>query len=290
MLLGQANLALTQRQRIGNSSSPVVHRRLNSSCSAHRHPCGQTPGYRWSSRSQPARTAGLRVQAAATQSSRDDEDVVLLPQPVINHVDEVDTPEGLADVQTATESSRGIGDADDPPTFQAAASAELGAKEQQAAQQGPLPNDSSDDLLSLCYAVATGAIVATCVFLFDCSIQYIHDLPDIFAADFHLGGGRATGLELLGYSVPFRSVPGPPSLSVHMLLAPCAAGIWCWLGRQRPAAGGLGARSPGHAPGAVHACMHAQLSHSGPSPELLHQQRTWLALCMHGMHACPVEP
>jgi hypothetical protein len=29
--------------------------------------------------------------------------------------------------------------------------------------------------------VATGAIVAASVFVFDVTIQYIHDLPDIFA-------------------------------------------------------------------------------------------------------------
>lgn len=144
------------------------------------------------------------MQSAETQnSSRDDEDVVVLPQPVSSHVDEVDTPEGLADVQTSTESTRGIGDENDRPVLEAVVG-EPGAERQQPAQQGPLPNNSSDDLLSLGYAVSTGAIVATCVFLFDCSIQYIHDLPDIFAVDFHLGGGRATGLELFGYSVPFR--------------------------------------------------------------------------------------
>jgi hypothetical protein len=131
---------------------------------------------------------------------------VVLPQPVSSHVDEVDTPEGLADVQTATESMRGIGDENDPPVLEAVVG-EPGAEQQQQqqpTQQGPLPSNANDDLLSLGYAVSTGAIVATCVFLFDCSIQYIHDLPDIFAVDFHLGGGRATGLELFGFSVPFR--------------------------------------------------------------------------------------
>lgn len=38
-----------------------------------------------------------------------------------------------------------------------------------------------DDLITLAYATATGGIVAASVFVFDVSIQYIHDLPDIAA-------------------------------------------------------------------------------------------------------------
>lgn len=38
-----------------------------------------------------------------------------------------------------------------------------------------------DDLLTLAYAVGMGGLVATSVFIFDVSIQYVHDLPDIFA-------------------------------------------------------------------------------------------------------------
>jgi hypothetical protein len=38
-----------------------------------------------------------------------------------------------------------------------------------------------DDLVTLAYAVAMGGVVATSVFFFDVSIQYVHDLPDIFA-------------------------------------------------------------------------------------------------------------
>lgn len=38
-----------------------------------------------------------------------------------------------------------------------------------------------DDLITLAYAVAMGGLVATSVFIFDVSIQYVHDLPDILA-------------------------------------------------------------------------------------------------------------
>jgi hypothetical protein len=38
-----------------------------------------------------------------------------------------------------------------------------------------------DDLLTISYAVVIGILVATSVFTFDVSIQFIHDLPDIFA-------------------------------------------------------------------------------------------------------------
>ncbi|KAG2496243.1 hypothetical protein HYH03_005841 [Edaphochlamys debaryana] len=64
----------------------------------------------------------------------------------------------------------------------------------------------SDDITTLTYAVLTGGVVATAVFLFDVSIQTIHDLPDIFANGLGIGGGRKTGLEFFGMSVPFRCV------------------------------------------------------------------------------------
>lgn len=38
-----------------------------------------------------------------------------------------------------------------------------------------------DDLTTLLYSVLTGGVVATSVFFFDVSIQYIHDLPDILS-------------------------------------------------------------------------------------------------------------
>ena len=51
-----------------------------------------------------------------------------------------------------------------------------------------------DDLVTLAYAMLTGVVVAGSVFAFDVSIQYIHDLPDIFAVraawglDYHKRG------------------------------------------------------------------------------------------------------
>ncbi|WIA38514.1 hypothetical protein OEZ86_001836 [Tetradesmus obliquus] len=62
-----------------------------------------------------------------------------------------------------------------------------------------------DDLLTLAYAVGMGGLVATSVFIFDVSIQYVHDLPDIFA-QLHVGGGRATGLVIGDTAIPFRCV------------------------------------------------------------------------------------
>lgn len=54
--------------------------------------------------------------------------------------------------------------------------------------------------------VAVGAVVAASVFVFDVSIQFIHDLPDIFAKELHIGGGRATGFQLGTLAVPFRCI------------------------------------------------------------------------------------
>jgi hypothetical protein len=47
-----------------------------------------------------------------------------------------------------------------------------------------------DDLLTLAYAVTMGGVVATSVFVFDVSIQYVHDLPDIFSQVCGLGCNR----------------------------------------------------------------------------------------------------
>lgn len=65
---------------------------------------------------------------------------------------------------------------------------------------------NQDDITTLTYAVLTGGIVAAAVFVFDVSIQYIHDLPDIFSQGLGIGGGRKAGLELFGTSIPFRCV------------------------------------------------------------------------------------
>eukprot|EP00198_Chlamydomonas_reinhardtii_P000776 XP_001690111.1 predicted protein [Chlamydomonas reinhardtii] len=66
--------------------------------------------------------------------------------------------------------------------------------------------DVEDDITTLTYAVLTGGLVAAAVFIFDVSIQTIHDLPDIFSSGLGIGGGRKTGLELFGMSIPFRCV------------------------------------------------------------------------------------
>lgn len=82
-----------------------------------------------------------------------------------------------------------------------------------------------DDLLTLGYATATGAGVAASVFVFDVSIQYVHDLPDIFAQNLHLGGGRATGLQIGDFAVPFRCI------------MPIGAGGWAAHPGARPSGG-----------------------------------------------------
>lgn len=100
-------------------------------------------------------------------------------------VDEQDTPEGLTDVDGLPK---------DPSTGQ---------------ESTPFSEwlTNKDDLLTLSYAVLTGAVVATSVFAFDCTIQYVHDLPDIFAKELHIGGGRATGLQLTdSFAIPFRCI------------------------------------------------------------------------------------
>ncbi|GFR48199.1 hypothetical protein Agub_g10016 [Astrephomene gubernaculifera] len=75
-----------------------------------------------------------------------------------------------------------------------------------------------DDIYTLYYAVLTGGLVATAVFLFDVSIQTIHDLPDIFSTGLGIGGGRKTGLEVFGTAVPFRCVmPVAAGLAVAWL-------------------------------------------------------------------------
>ena len=53
-----------------------------------------------------------------------------------------------------------------------------------------------------------GGVVATSVFVFDVSIQTIHDIPDMLAAQ-GIGGGRTAGLTLFPggeFAIPFRCV------------------------------------------------------------------------------------
>eukprot|EP00775_Hariotina_reticulata_P005436 gene5436-5669_t len=60
--------------------------------------------------------------------------------------------------------------------------APLEAQQTSGATCSPTPQEPGrDDLVTLAYAVAMGGVVATSVFFFDVSIQYVHDLPDIFA-------------------------------------------------------------------------------------------------------------
>lgn len=89
-------------------------------------------------------------------------------------VDEQDTPEALADVEETTVA----------PAIEWLT--------------------DSNDVLTISYALIIGAVVAASVFTFDVSIQYIHDLPDIFAKELHIGGGRATGFEVGDVAIPFR--------------------------------------------------------------------------------------
>ncbi|KAL6763955.1 chloride channel [Haematococcus lacustris] len=65
---------------------------------------------------------------------------------------------------------------------------------------------NKDDILTLSYAVVIGVVVAASVFTFDVSIQFIHDLPDIFAVNLGIGGGRATGFQLGDVAIPFRCI------------------------------------------------------------------------------------
>ncbi|KAG2444864.1 hypothetical protein HXX76_001602 [Chlamydomonas incerta] len=97
-------------------------------------------------------------------------------QPNQGSIDMADTPEGLADVEVSS--------------------------------VAPVADwiKDQDDITTLTYAVLTGGLVAAAVFIFDVSIQTIHDLPDIFSSGLGIGGGRKTGLEIFGMSVPFRCV------------------------------------------------------------------------------------
>ena len=61
-------------------------------------------------------------------------------------------------------------------------------------------------LLSLTYSLLTGVVVAAGVFLFDVSISYIHDLPDILSQTYGIGGGRAVGFPIFGLFIPFRCI------------------------------------------------------------------------------------
>ena len=52
------------------------------------------------------------------------------------------------------------------------------------------------DLVTIATAVAVGALVAAIVFSFDVSIELIHDMPDILAQEFGLGGMAGAGAEV----------------------------------------------------------------------------------------------
>ncbi|GLI60659.1 hypothetical protein VaNZ11_002859 [Volvox africanus] len=96
--------------------------------------------------------------------------------PAGGSIDMADTPEGLTDVESSS--------------------------------VAPVADwlKDQDDITTLTYAVLTGGLVAAAVFIFDVSIQTIHDLPDIFSTGLGIGGGRKTGLEIFGTAVPFRCV------------------------------------------------------------------------------------
>lgn len=107
---------------------------------------------------------------------------------VLCQVDELDTPEALTDVQSTTGGSNGssssrrrfgggVGSSSSytPGTYQ--------GEDEEEGEADPYLAwwKNRDDLITLAYAVAMGGVVATSVFFFDVSIQYVHDLPDIFS-------------------------------------------------------------------------------------------------------------
>lgn len=121
---------------------------------------------------------------------------------VLCQVDELDTPEALTDVQYSAPPSPGTrrySSSYTPGTWQ-------GEDEEEPSDPYMAWWKNRDDLVTLAYAVAMGGVVAASVFVFDVSIQYVHDLPDIFSQDLHLGGGRATGLVFGDTAIPFRCV------------------------------------------------------------------------------------
>lgn len=96
---------------------------------------------------------------------------------VLCQVDELDTPEALTDVQYSAPPSPGTrrySSSYTPGTWQ-------GEDEEEPSDPYMAWWKNRDDLVTLAYAVAMGGVVAASVFVFDVSIQYVHDLPDIFS-------------------------------------------------------------------------------------------------------------
>ncbi|MEW5302860.1 MAG: hypothetical protein WDW36_005601 [Sanguina aurantia] len=117
----------------------------------------------------------------------------------------VDTQEAAALIKQADVAGRGLRFLD--------RSAERRSQEQPADVEDPLNlgygfswRRNRDDVITLAYSVLIGIVVASSVFVFDVSIQCIHDLPDFFSKSLGIGGGRAEGFMILGLSVPFRCI------------------------------------------------------------------------------------
>lgn len=101
----------------------------------------------------------------------------------------VDTPEATALINNADVSGRGLRFLD--------RSAERERQEQPSDVENPLNlgygfswRRNRDDVITLAYSVLIGVVVASSVFVFDVSIQCIHDLPDFFSKNLGIGGGR----------------------------------------------------------------------------------------------------
>mmetsp|Transcript_21002 Transcript_21002/g.58374 ORF Transcript_21002/g.58374 Transcript_21002/m.58374 type:complete len:766 (+) Transcript_21002:1061-3358(+) len=112
----------------------------------------------------------------------------------VRKVDEQDTPEGLADVGLIP----GAPGKPDQPNWLSG--------EKDSYIWNVLLNDKDGEATTISTAVIVGATVAASVFAFDVSIQFFHDLPDIFAKEFGIGGGRATGFQIGDLAVPFRCI------------------------------------------------------------------------------------
>ncbi|MEW5312393.1 MAG: hypothetical protein WDW38_004032 [Sanguina aurantia] len=105
----------------------------------------------------------------------------------------VDTQEAAALIKQADVAGRGLRFLD--------RSAERRSQEQPADVEDPLNlgygfswRRNRDDVITLAYSVLIGIVVASSVFVFDVSIQCIHDLPDFFSKSLGIGGGRVSGM------------------------------------------------------------------------------------------------
>eukprot|EP00878_Enallax_costatus_P014507 GHUV01015174.1.p1 GENE.GHUV01015174.1~~GHUV01015174.1.p1 ORF type:complete len:413 (+),score=124.29 GHUV01015174.1:375-1613(+) len=141
--------------------------------------------------SVPAETAVLASEGSALSPSDSADDLCA--------VDEVDTPEALTDLNYTAPPS--------PGADRRYKSGYVPGTWEEGDEVDPFLSwwKNRDDLITLAYAVGMGGLVATSVFVFDVSIQYVHDLPDIFA-QLHVGGGRATGLVIGDTAIPFRCI------------------------------------------------------------------------------------